>query len=281
MKPFAVLRLLSYLCNRIKKSKKMNHHRLLTFLTTAYALFASVPQAAAQGDDFGMWYELGAEKKLSQKWSLGLEGEFRTRNNSRTADRWSLGLNAEYKIIKGLKASAGYNLLYDNNIEELTFTGSGDPKKWTPSYWGLRHRFNVTLSGNIDWGRFNFALRERWQYTYRPSATDKKYAFTYDDDDRLAGYTMEDVSGKGKNVLRSRFEVSYDIPNWKFDPFANVEMFNDKDGIAKMRYQLGVDYKLKKKHVFSLTYRYQTINSNDDDGEQNRHLIGLGYKFKF
>ena len=56
--------------------------------------------AHAQGDDFGMWYEIGAEKKLSSKWSMGLEGEFRTRNNTKTADRWSAGLSGEYKISK-------------------------------------------------------------------------------------------------------------------------------------------------------------------------------------
>ena len=48
-----------------------------------------------------------------------------------------------------------------------------------------------------------------------------------------------------------------------------------------MRYQAGTDYKIKKRHVLSLTYRYQSVNSNDDDNEANCHMIGLGYKFKF
>ena len=64
------------------------------------AFFSLVQAVNAQNDDFGMWYELGAEKKLSSKWNAGVEAEFRTRNNSKTADRWSVGLNAEYKIIR-------------------------------------------------------------------------------------------------------------------------------------------------------------------------------------
>lgn len=240
--------------------------------------------ASAQGDDFGMWYELGAEKKLSSKWSAGLEGEFRTRNSSKTADRWSAGLNAEYKIVKGLKASAGYTFLYDNNAEELTWKNAL-PNKWTPSYWGARHRLFLQLSGSLTAGHFSFSLRERWQYTYRPEATDKKYNFKWDEDDNdndyISGYAMESVKGKGKNILRSRLQVNYDIPRSKFEPFANVEMFTDKDGISKMRYQVGSEYKFKKRHVFSLTYRYQTVNSNDDDNEADIHLIGLGYKYKF
>ena len=238
------------------------------------SLFALTTMTRAQSNDFGTWYELGAEKKLSKKWNLGVEGEFRTRNNSRTADRWSAGLNAEYKIIRGLKASAGYTLLYDNNQEELDLKSDGlRPNKWTPSYWGMRHRFNVSLTGNIDWGRLNVSLRERWQYTYRPEAEGKKYDF---DDEAWTS-----VKGKGKNVLRSRLQLSYDIPHWKFDPFANVEMFNTDKGIDKMRYQIGVDYKYQKKHVFSLTYRYQNVNSNDDDNDVNSHMIGLSYKLKF
>ena len=202
--------------------------------------------AHAQGNDFGMWYEIGAEKKLSSKWSLGVEGEFRTRNNTKTADRWSAGLSGEYKISKVLKVSAGYLFLYDNNMEEFDLKKDGfRPNKWTPSYWGVRHRFNLSLSGNVDWGRFNFALRERWQYTYRPAADGKKYDFDEE--------AWTSVRGKGKNVLRS----------------------------SKTRYQVGVDYKYKKKHVFSLTYRYQDVNSNDDDSEVNSHLLGLSYKYKF
>jgi predicted porin len=230
--------------------------------------------ATAQTDDFGLWYELGAEKKLSPKWSLWLEGELRTRNNSRTADRWSVGVSAEYKIVKGLKASAGYIMLYDNNPEELMYKSDGfRPNKWTPSYWGVRHRLNLSLEGSKNFGRLELSLRERWQYTYRPEATGKKYDFDEE--------SWTNVRGKGKNVLRSRFEASYDFPHWKLDPTASVEMFNDDSGIAKMRYQLGVDYKIQKRHIFGLTYRYQTVNGDDDDHEANSHLIGLSYKFKF
>ena len=238
-------------------------------------LFISqVSISQAQENDFGMWYELGAEKKLSQKWNVAGEAELRTRNNTRTLDRWSVGLNAEYKIIKGLKLSAGYTLLNDNNQEKFTLKSDQlRPNKWTPSYWGVRHRFNVSLSGSLDWNRFKFSLRERWQYTYRPETTGKKYDFDEE--------AWVSVKGKGKNVLRSRLQVCYDIPHWKFDPTLGVEMFTDKSGIQKMRYQVGTEYKYHKRHIFSLNYRFQNVNENDDDGDSNSHLIGIGYKYKF
>jgi outer membrane autotransporter protein len=75
--------------------------------------------------------------------------------------------------------------------------------------------------------------------------------------------------------------VEYDIAQCKFDPFANVEMFVDDSGIQKMRYQVGVDYKYRKQHTFALTYRYQKVNTDDDDFEVSSHLLGLSYKYKF
>ena len=132
----------------------------------------------------------------------------------------------------------------------------------------------MSLAGSVDWGRFDFSLRERWQYTYRPVAKGKKYDVDNDE--------WDDVKSKGKHALRSRLQIGYNIPKCKVDPFVNVEMFNYQGGERKMRYQVGVEYKLNKQNVFGLAYRYQTVNNDDDDdGDANSHLIGLSYKFKF
>lgn len=227
----------------------------------------------AQSSDFGMWYELGAEKKFTRWFSVGAETEFRTRNNTRTADRWSAGVNAEFRIIKGLKASAGYTFLYNNNPEEVSLKSDNVRiNKWRPSYWGVKHRVNVSLVGSLNISRLNISLRERWQFTHRPSVDNKKY-----DVDEM---TWSAVKMKNKHILRSRLQLSYDFPHWKFDPFANVELFNGW-ALEKVRFQVGVEYKYHKKHTFQLTYRYQDVRDDDDDGDANSHLVGLSYKFKF
>ena len=238
------------------------------------AILMGSQRVHAQSDDFGAWYEIGVEKKLSRQWNIGGEAELRTRDNMKTTDRWSVGLSADYKLNKNLKVSGGYILLVDNNAEELDLKSDGlTPNKWTPSYWGVRHRFNVSLQGSVKWQRLSFSLRERWQYTYRQAAEGKRYDLDYD--------VWTDRKGKAKNVLRSRLEVAYDIPNWKFDPYVNAEMFNDNSGISKMRYSIGAEYKWQKKHVFGLSYKYQSVNDSDDDQSANRHIIGLSYKLKF
>ena len=121
-----------------------------------FTLHSSLFTASAQSDDFGLDFSVEAQKKINKKWSVSLEGEWRSRNNAKTNDRWSVGLGADYKATKWLKASAGYSFLYDNN-ERITYFEAddeavldgdaevGDPKKCA-KYWAPRHRFNVSLT---------------------------------------------------------------------------------------------------------------------------------------
>ena len=121
-------------------------------------------------DDAGLVVSAEASYKISKKWNAGFETEFRSRNNFRTADRVSLGPSLSYKVLPWLKASVSYNLLIDNNREKITYQDDEvSYNNWRPSYWGLRHRFNVSLTASYKIQRVELSLRERWQYTYRPS----------------------------------------------------------------------------------------------------------------
>lgn len=163
----------------------------------------------AQSDDFGVWTSIGAEKKISKKLSVGMEAELRTRDDVSTLDRWSVGVDAQYKLTKWLKVSAGYSFLDDNN-EKITYKETNGMPNKLAEYWGVRHRFNVSLTGSYKFGDWQVSLRERWQYTYRPEKTiDERWDF---DDDEYDG-KPKTYKGRGKNVLRSRLQLSYDIPN--------------------------------------------------------------------
>ncbi|MCH4146843.1 MAG: DUF2490 domain-containing protein [Prevotella sp.] len=233
-----------------------------------------LPMMGYAQDDFGVWASLGAEKKIDKHWSAGIEGEYRSRNDAKTVDRWSLEADASYKFANWLKASAGYAFLYDHNKEKTTYKSNGDTNNLRPSYWGIRHRFHIDLTGDADLGRFNLSLRERWQYTYRPEKTTTRYDF---DNEYWEDTT---VKGKGKNVLRSRFQVEYKIPDCAVEPYANVEIFNGW-ALQKVRYTLGADWKIRKHHVVGLYYRYQTVNDDDDDNEPDSHILGVSYTYKF
>ena len=96
---------------------------------------------------------------------------------------------------------------------------------------------------------------------------------TLDDD-----YTR---SGKGKNQLRSRFQIEYDRKGNLFTPYISAELYNSW-GIEKVRYNAGTDINLNKQHVFSVYYRFQDIrNVAEDEYDPDMHYLGIGYKFKF
>ena len=159
--------------------------------------------------------------------------------------------------------------------ESLVFAGSESLKRMPHRQ---QERFNVSLTFDKKlFGDFRFSLRERWQYTYRPEQTvDQRWDClnsVYDGKKKVYG-------GMGKNVLRSRLQVEYDKKGLAVTPYANVELFNAWN-IEKVRYHVGLDWKVAKKHSLGIFYRYQHVYGDDDDLEPNIHMLGLGYKFKF
>lgn len=248
----------------------MEKHRLILFVLAA--AFCGAASAQSEG---GLIVSAEAEKGITKALSLGVEAEMRTRNNFKTMDRWSFGLGAEYKFNKWLKADAGYNLLYSNFREKITYTDAGAYNHWRPSYWGIRHRWHVSLTGSYKWASgIKVSLRERWQYTYRPEKTVERWDF---DDDRWE----DQVRGcKGKNQLRSRLQVEYDKKRALFTPYANIELYHSW-GIEKIRYNIGTDIRLGKQHSLSVYYRFQDMRHvDDDDYDPDMHYIGVGYKLK-
>ena len=270
----------------------MKMNRLFYILAAAMLpVWGNAQTTSDDGDDFGTILSVEADKKINKKFSVGAEFEMRTRDDMHEVDRWSGGVSASYKLLSWLKASAGYVLLYDNNERYSYYdadddyvvrglVNEGDPKKYA-EYWGLRHRFNVSLTGSYKLGTFGLSLRERWQYTYRPAHTVDQRLKLWDEDEDGPVYDgkQHTFSAKGKNILRSRFQVEYKIKGFPATPFANVELFNALR-LEKVRYTAGAEWKINKHHLVTMYYRYQHSNDSSDD-EPNRHAIGLTYNIKF
>ena len=159
-------------------------------------------------------------------------------------------------MFRWLKASAGYTFIHYYHPMEVTKKGN-----YIPEYWQPKHRVNLSLTGKVDWRRFTFSLRERWQYTYRPSQSVPKF-----DGDDGSVKNDEYISGKGKNVLRSRLQVEYNIRKCAFTPYTSCELsysLNEIGAFEKLRWTLGTEWKLSKKHALDFYYLYQ--NKADDD----------------
>lgn len=258
--------------------RSLNKRLAAIVLSVVCPLAAATAVAQSEG---GLLLSAGADKKIDRKLSVGVEVDFRTRNDFNTVDRWSGGLSASYKFTKWLKADAGYSLLYGNNRERISYNYGANGtvtgyNNWRPSYWGIRHRLNTSLTADYKFqNNLHLSLRERWQYTYRPEKTVTRWDFDNSQwEDKVR-------KGKGKSQLRSRLQVEYDKKRTLFKPYASMELYNSW-AVEKIRYTVGTDIKLAKQHTFDLFYRFQNVKDVDeDDYDPDMHYIGVGYKFKF
>lgn len=255
----------------------------VALMLIACLLTTIAAQAQSEG---GLLLSGEVSKKIDRKWTLGMEADFRTRHDFKTVDRWSIGLAADYKLTKWLKADAGYSLLDYNmreKVEHYTSSKGNAKVHWRPSYWGFKHRFHASLTASHKFScGLKLSLRERWQYTYRPSKEVTRWTFREDATD--ADMRLDDDyvrSAKGKNQLRSRLEVQWDKKRALLTPFASMELYNSW-AIEKIRYTAGTDIRLDRKNSLSLFYRFQNMkNADEEDYDPDMHLIGIGYKLKF
>ena len=288
---------------------------LKRILGTGCLLLATFSMVAQS--DFGVWTSIEASTKLNKQLELSLEGEYRTQSNSTLTERIATGISLSYKNKKVpfLKADVGYSVMsmyglgettikYEKNDEggyELDDDGNLIPKHKNVDspYWYTRHRATASLTGSVKWGRFKFSLRERYQFTHRMRSYCDRERWYYDpyhkmfpedvpeyyvdDDPESDGYSyMTDTKkAKSDHKLRSRLVVTYDIKDCPFEPFAEVEVYNELDNAFaydKIRYTVGADYKINKEHKLTFYYRYQDYADID---EVSGHVLGIGYAFEF
>ena len=228
----------------------------------------------AQSDEFGTWTSVSLDKKLSKQFTLGTELELRTGNNLKNIDRWSAGISVDYRLAKWLKASAGYTYLYDYHPEAYTYQDDGDLNKRTMTYFGSRHRLSVSLTASKDFGKLNVSLRERWQYTYRPEQENMRMDYQHAD----LGYSYS-VRGKATNIWRNKLQLKYKTTGL-LQPYLYGETYVSGTGFDKLRLSLGTDLKLSKRSSLNVGYVYQKVYDNVDE-EGNKHVLSIGYKYKF
>ena len=266
--------------------------------------------AAWAQSDFGVWTSVEGSTKLNKKLELSFEGEYRTQDMSSMTERVSGAVNLSFKdknFLPFLKADVGYTFMYMNypGETEIKYETDDDgmltdvPKHMNvdAAYWTARHRGTASLTGSFKWKRFKFSLRERYQFTYRmPSQCDRtrwyydpfhemmgapEYYLDEDPNSEDYSYMIDDKKAKSDHKLRTRLEVSYDIKKCPFEPYAEVEIYNQLDkafAYDKIRYTVGTEYKIDKKNKLKVFYRYQDYADID---EVSGHVLGLGYAFEF
>ena len=251
---------------------------------------------AGDNDDWGTWLELGAEKALPYNMEVGLEGEFRTKDNSSVTDRWSIGAYFGYKAHKYLKLNVGYSIMMDYSKEKKSKESYDEDDelesyRLTPSYWSPRHRvFLDATSGIKFWKWLRLSARLRYQYTYQPSYDVERIDYERNDMFTPEGLitTWEEESNpktypsENRQVLRSRIKLEVDKKHLNWSPFVSVEFHNDiasSMNFDKLRTAVGTGYKISKQHKVSLSYVY-TLNRMKHPFD-NFHALSASYSFGF
>lgn len=92
-------------------------------------------------------------------------------------------------------------------------------------------------------------------------------------------YTNYDEDSGNEHFLRYKAKLNYDIANLKVDPYLAAELYQQlSDGaLYKMRYAIGADWRFAKDHAIGLEYKLDDYM----DADKVKHIIGVGYSFKF
>lgn len=294
----------------------MKKRCLLALLSVAW-MGVAVAQDFDVDDDFGIDVSVGAERELLPDLELSVEGNLRTQEKTKRIERYVLGGELSYKFFNtkkfDMKVSAGFEYMWNQKMEESKLAKTPYPFFATDSegnalyddqgvivpdkdycnynvnerYWRNRHRTSLGLSAVYSPNkRWSFQLKETVQYNhYCREDSINQYEYRWDENDDgdrylpSPGIDLKSVDAKDRFVLRSKFTVEYNVKGIPLNPFASVDYGCGLNYTAnKWKYSVGADYTIDKKHKFTLYYRFQT---EDDDDEPNGHMLGMGYKFKF
>lgn len=217
-----------------------------------------------------IWTSAGAKFGLVKGLSAFVEGEYRSSDKFEGTERWTASAGLDYKLCRYVKFSGQYSFIYRHVDERITGKGN-----IVSGYWQPRQRFALAVTGTYRIARFTFSLRERYQFTHHKSMFVHKF-----DGDNGKPKDDEFIEGKDKQVLRSRIKVDYSVRKSGFTPFFSVELYNDlrRFTYEKTRISVGTEYSFNKHNAIEVYYRYINYKEVEDN---SRHVIGLGYQYKF
>ena len=202
---------------------------------------AGLQKSSAKSNDFCVWNDVNLIKKFRTS-SIGVIGEFFTKQNSSIVDRLSIGLKGDHAFKPWLSGGVGCSLL---NFNRITYHENVD-------------RFYFQLEPNLHLANFFFYFRERMQITLYPQ-THTNAETTY--------------------YWRNRMEMIYKRTKKKVEPLLDVETFYlckdlDINLLNEVRITLGANCYLTRNQKLKM---YGMLT----DGQVlNRYIMGFSYEFR-
>jgi|WetSurMetagenome_2_1015567.scaffolds.fasta_scaffold11823_4 hypothetical protein len=184
--------------------------------------------ALGQEKDFGIWYGVSAEHKLSKKLEIDLSTNVRTFKNASKIDEAFIEGGLTYNLYKHLGIGGSYRLT--DGIENNN------------SYY-YQHKFIFDIKGSTEPGNFSLSARFRFQI-------------------RTKTYFKDITEDHPDYTGRFKLKAVYKSPSFPLNPYVYFEsfcpMFSANSGrIGKTRYSAGLDLSITKVHSVSVEYIFQ------------------------
>jgi hypothetical protein len=203
--------------------------------------FSGMTSAFAKKNDFGVWLDLAATKKIHSA-TFGLISEIYTRNNSSTLDRLSIGLKGDYQFLPWLSAGAG-------NVV-INFFRAG--------YTELADRFYLQVEPSWHHSHFYCTFRERMQITLFPQTRT----------DALSSY-----------YWRNRLEIIYKHDSSKIEPLTDLETLV-RLGDANFTPTLGYRVTLGFNYHPTFNQKIKVYGMLTDGSIVSQYIFGVSYEFR-
>ena len=127
-------------------------HALVALLAVPIASWAQTETTLAP--EAGARLSLGADYKVAKGLHISLEEELRLDNNFAALNRLQTTVGVSYKILRNLRLGAGYAMINPYKASASGFSGT-------------RHRLMFDAVASVRYGAWQFALKERLQFTHR------------------------------------------------------------------------------------------------------------------
>ncbi len=214
-------------------------------------LFIPLAIRSQNTSDAGMWNTFSIQKSINKTTYIVFDQEFRLRENYSRLNLFYTNLGAGYKISKNFKTELTYRCVQKYLIDN-TFS--------------FRHRLMVDFIYKKKFHAISLSNRLRYQT-------------------EIKDYLTSDLGKYQEQFLRYKMELKFDIDK-KITPFISTEIRYQLDvqngkraiynnEIHRIRYAIGIDYKLKNNNTFSIYYLIQ--NEFYISSPENNYILGLQY----
>ena len=203
----------------------------------------------AQNEDvYENWSSIEVDYGLTKNIDIYGGGQLRIKSVGDSYNKSFYELGAKIKINDHLSSGFGFR-----GIDELDDVGNiqGHEKF---------NRYHAFLTGAYEYKKFDFRLRLQFQRKNEVGISDSV----------------------NNDFFRTRFEVRYDIKDWKADPRIGIEFFTKDDlnfdeNYKKYRFSFGT--KLNLKGPNSLTIKYILQEEVRVNSPVSHHILRLNYNY--